>query len=287
MLAITGASGQLGRLTIEQLVRHVDAQKIRAVTRNPESVTDLGVSTRAADFEDPASLATALDGVDRLLLISSNAFGVDGRRVRQHANAIAAAAQAGVGHVIYTSIARASDPGHPAGVAAEHRVTETALATSGLPYTVLRNSMYTQWLLAGAETTLLTGLLVDNSGDGATSYVTREDCAAVAAAVLARGGYEGERLEITGPRAVTGAEIAALFTEYTGHSVRYHPISDEETVAELMTYGMTEPVARYFVTIGRSIREGYTSLVTNVVERITGRKPTTVAGFLAGALRMS
>jgi NAD(P)H dehydrogenase (quinone) len=264
----------------------VDAAKIRAITRSPESISDLGVAIRVADFEDPASLATALDSVDRMLLVSSNAFGVAGRRVRQHANAISAAATAGVGHVIYTSIARAGEPDHPAGVAAEHRTTEAALAESGLPYTVLRNSMYTQWILAGAETTLLTGLLVDNIGDGAISYVTREDCAAVAATVLARGGHEGEHLEITGPRAVTGAEVAALFTEYTGHSVRYHPISDEETVTELMTYGMAEPDARYFATIGLSIREGWTSLVTNVVERITGRKPTTVAGFLAGALRM-
>jgi NAD(P)H dehydrogenase (quinone) len=133
----------------------------------------------------------------------------------------------------------------------------------------------------GLETTLATGMLVDNAGQGAVSYVTREDCAAVAARVLAEGGYEGQRLEVTGPQAVTQRDIAALITEVSGVVVRYYPISDEEAVADLVWHGMSEPVARLFASNGRATREGYTDIVTDVVERVTGRAATSVAEVLA------
>jgi NAD(P)H dehydrogenase (quinone) len=141
--------------------------------------------------------------------------------------------------------------------------------------------MFTELILMSLDVMVSTGRLLDNSGDGATSYVTREDCAAVAATVLAHGGYEGQRLEVTGPRALTLAEVTVLVTEFTGIPVSYVPITDEETVAGLVAHGMAEPVARQFATIGRSTREGYTNVVTDVVERITGRRATSVAEFLA------
>jgi NAD(P)H dehydrogenase (quinone) len=281
MIAVTGASGQLGRLTVRLLLERVDAAQVIALSRTPAAVADLGVRTRAADFDDPDSLLAAFDGAERLLLVSTNVFGTTGRRVHQHANAVEAAVKAGVGQVIYTSIADAGNPGHPAAIAADHRATETALAESGLAYTVLRNSMYTQLILTGLDVMLATGALLDNTGHGATSYVTREDCAAVAAAVLADGGYEDQRLEVTGPAAVTQAEIAALITEFTGVGVRYVPITDEETVADLVAHGMAEPAARLYATIGKSTRDGYTNVVTDVVERITNHKATSVADFLA------
>jgi NAD(P)H dehydrogenase (quinone) len=279
MIALTGASGRLGRLTLRMLLERVDAARVVALSRTPEAVADLGVATRVADFDDPDGLVTAFDGAERLLLVSTNVFGA--RRVRQEANAVRAAVEAGVGHVLYTSIACAGDPAHPAAVAADHRATETALAESGLAYTVLRNSMYTQLIPMGLDVVLATGMLQDNSGDGATSYVTREDCAAVAATVLVRGGHEGRRLEVTGPRAVTQSEVAALITEFSGLAVRYCPITDDETVTDLVAHGMAEPAARLFATIGKSTREGYTNIVTDVVERITGHGATSVAEFLA------
>jgi NAD(P)H dehydrogenase (quinone) len=281
MIAVTGASGQLGRLTVRLLLERVDAARVIALSRTPQAIEDLGVATRVADFDDPDSLVAAFDGAERLLLVSTNVFGTTGRRVQQHANAVRAAVTAGVGHVLYTSFTGAGDPSHPAAVAAEHRASEAALAESGLAYTVLRNNMYTQLILMGLDVALTCGMLVDNSGYGATGYVTREDCAAVAAAVLAQGGYEGQRLEVTGPRALTLVEIAALITEISGVAVRYLPITDEETVGALVAYGMAEPVARLFATIGKSTRDGYTNVVTDVVERITGRRATSVADFLA------
>lgn len=288
MIALTGASGQLGRLTVRLLLERVDAADVLALSRTPAALGDLGVATRVADFDDPDSLVSAFDGVDRLLLVSTNAFGTTGRRVRQHTNAVRAAAAAGVGHVLYTSIPGADNPAHPAAEAADHRATETALADSGLPYTVLGNSMYTELILMGLDVALTTGMLVDNSGHGATSYVTRQDCAAVAATLLAHGGYQGERLEVTGPRAVTQAEIAAMITEFSGVAVRYLPVGDDETVADLVAHGMPGPAARLFATTGKSTRDGYTSTVTDVVERITGRPARSVADFLeANCVRLA
>jgi len=283
MIAVTGASGRLGRLVVRLLLQHVDAASVLALSRSPGAGADLGVSSRLVNFDDPDTLPSAFDGVERLMIISTNVLDPAGRRVRQHANAVRAAARAGVGHLVYSSISCADDPAHPAAVAADHRATEAVLADCGVPYTVLGNCMYTELIVMGLDATLATGLMLDNCGGGASAYVSRVDCAAVAAAVLANGGHEGQRLNVTGPQALTQWEIAALLTEFSGVPVRYVPIRDEETVAGLVAHGMPEPTARQFATIGRSIREGYTSTVTDVVERTTGRRATSIADFLAAA----
>lgn len=280
MIALTGASGQLGRLTARRLLDHVDAARVVALTRTPEAIAGLGVARRLADFDEPAALVRAFDGVERLLIVSTNVLDTTGRRIRQHTNAVRAAARAGVGHIIYTSISRAGDPGNPAAVAADHRATEAALADSGVPYTVLRNYVYTHLIVMGLDVTLSTGLLMDNNGHGACAYVTREDCAAVAATVLARGGYQGQRLEVTGPVALTLADVAALITEFSGIPVRYVPVSDEQIVTDLTANGMPAPLARQFATIGTSIRNGYAGKVTDTVKQITGRAAVSPAEFL-------
>jgi NAD(P)H dehydrogenase (quinone) len=281
MIALTGASGRLGQLTVRRLLDHVDAARVVALSRTPEAVAELGVANRAADFDAPGALVRAFDGIDRLLIISTNVMDTTGRRIRQHTEAVRAAARAGVGHIIYTSISQADDPDNPAAVAADHRATELALAESGVPYTVLRNYVYTQLLLAGLDVTLRTGSIVDNNGHGACAYVTREDCAAVAATVLAHGGYQGQRLEVTGPVALTLGDVAALITEFTGIPVRYLPISDEQTVTDLVRHGMPASLARQFATIGAAIRHGYTGTVTDTVRQVTGRAAVSVAEFLA------
>jgi NAD(P)H dehydrogenase (quinone) len=284
MIALTGASGRLGRLVARMLIERVDAGRVVALSRTPQALAGIRVATREVDFDHPLTLSRALDGVERLLLISTNILSPPDRRIRQHGNAVRAAASAGVGHVLYTSIARADEETNPASVAADHRATESALAEAGVPFTVLRNSPYTQLVLMGVETMLATGTLLDNNGDGATSYVTREDCAAVAAEILAHGGREGAILEVTGPQALTQFDIAGLITEFSGVPVRYEPISDEATVADLVAAGMGWPEARQFATIGKAIRDGYTSLVTDTVERVTGRPPTSVDAFLESRL---
>lgn len=278
MIAVSGASGRLGRLTIRLLLEHVDASRVVALTRTPQAVADLPVTTRVADFDDPDGLSAAFDGLDRLLLVSTNHLG-GGRRIRQHRSAVRAAAAAGVGHVLYTSMLGAGDPRQRA--TADHHATETALVASGVPFTVLRHSLYTELILLGLDVAVATGMLVDNSGCGATSYVTRGDCAAVAASLLAQGGHEGEFLEVTGPRAVSPVDLATMISEYTGVGVRFVPITDDDVVADLVAHGMAGPAARRFATLGAAVRHGCTSTVTDVVERLTGRRATSVATVLA------
>jgi NAD(P)H dehydrogenase (quinone) len=199
MIVVSGASGQLGRRTVEHLRERTDAARVRALSRTHEKVADLGVATGPADFDDPDALTRAFDGAERLLLISTP--GPDERRLAQHANAVQAAAKAGVGHVIYTSVVHATDPDNPSPVAGDHAATERALADSGLTRTILRVNWYTDLLLWSAPAAVAGGVLADNAGEGGTAYVTRDDVAAVAAALLAEGGYEGDLLDVTGPAA--------------------------------------------------------------------------------------
>jgi NAD(P)H dehydrogenase (quinone) len=282
MIVVSGASGQLGRRTVEYLRERVDARRVVAVSRTPERLADLGVATRRADFDDPAGLATAFDGAERLLLISTDAVGQPGVRVRQHTSAIQAAAKAGVGQVLYTSFVRTTDPRNPTFVAPDHAGTEQALVESGLAYTVLRENVYVDLQLFSLPGAVAAGVLATNDGDGATAYLTRDDIAAVAATLLAEGGYENQRLDLTGPAAVTQSELASILSEVTGVPVRYQPLTDDEAVAGMVEHaGMPEPIAQAYATFGRASREGWLNEVTDVVERVSGRRPTSVAEFLA------
>jgi NAD(P)H dehydrogenase (quinone) len=282
MIAVSGASGRLGRRTVEYLRERTDAARVVALSRTPDTPAGLGVATRRADFDEPDGLVTALDGVERLLLISTDAVGVPGHRIKQHTNAIQAAAKAGLAHVIYTSFVRTTHPANPAFVAADHAATEQALVESGLTYTMLRENVYTDMQLLSAPGAVAGGVLASNEGDGAVAYVTRDDIAAVAAAVLSEGGYEGQRLDLTGPAPVTQAELATILSEVTGVPVRYQPLTDDEYVAAMVEHaGMPEPAARAYATFGEAARGGWLSDVTDVVARVAGREPTSVADFLA------
>lgn len=279
MIVVSGASGQLGRRTVQFLLERVDAARVVALSRTPEKVADLGVTTRPADFDEPEGLVRAFGEAERLLLISTDVLGP--ARVRQHTNAIEAAARAGVGHVLYTSIVQATEPDNPAAVAVDHGETERALAESGLTHTVLRENIYAETTLFTAPGAVAGGTLASNRGDGATAYVAREDVAAVAAGLLADGGHQGELLSVTGPAAVTDTEIAAILTEVTGRPVRYQPLTDDQAIAGMVDRGMAEPAAQITASFGRAAREGWFNVVSDVVQRIGGREPTSVADFLA------
>src|SRR6266511_3668132 len=260
MIVVSGASGQLGRRTVQMLLELVDAAEVIAVSRTPDKAADLGVATRHADFDDPDGLVAAFDGAQRLLLISTDAVRTHGYRARQHTNAIRAASRAGVEYVVYTSLTGADRPGHPIGAPmADHAVTERALAESGLAYTVLRNNMYTELLLYAAPAAVASGVLASNQGAGATGYVTREDCAATAATLLVHGGHSERLLDVTGPAAVT----------------------DDQVVAGAIGHGTPPLIAQMTAGFGRAAREGLFDVVTDVVERVSGRQPITVADFLA------
>ncbi|MEV4578714.1 NAD(P)H-binding protein [Nonomuraea jabiensis] len=280
MIVISGASGQLGRLTVKHLLQRVDAARVVALTRTPDAVAGLGVATRYADFDDPASLPSAFEGAERLLMISMGSFdGVPGG----HVNAIEAAAKAGVGQVIYTSFTRAGEPGQPQALIQNHKETERLLAESGLTFTALRFNQWPEmWNLVGVPAlAVATGVLPSNSGDGRVGHITRDDSAAVAAAVLAEGGCEGQLLEVTGPEAVTDTDVADALAQVTGRPVRCEPVSDADLAAVLSERGMPETYVQGWTGLGAYKRAGWFDVTTHAVERLTGRKPASIADYFA------
>ncbi|GAA3076564.1 SDR family oxidoreductase [Streptosporangium carneum] len=290
MIVISGASGRLGRLTVRHLSERVDPSRIVALTRTPEKIADLaglGVRVRQASFDDTESLARAIDGAERMLVIST---GTLGRRVEQHAGAIDVAVKAGVGHVLYTSMTRAGEPGNPLAILADHRDTERILADSGVPFTVLRNSVYADMLSLSLplDRAVETGVLAGSSGAGHVPYVTRSDCAAVAAAVLADGGHEGQFLDVTGPQALDHHGIAAALSQATGRPVRYEPQAEDEARQELVARLPPEVLAKGAEAALESafrfwghVQDGWLDVTTHTVERLTGRPGTTLAEFFA------
>jgi NAD(P)H dehydrogenase (quinone) len=279
-IAITGASGQLGRLTAEALLEKVEPSDVVLVTRTPDALDDLagrGAVVRSGDFDDPASLADAFAGVDRLLLVSASVIGA---RVAQHRAAIDAAVAAGVRSVAYTGI---GNPSHsnPGAAARDHRETEEALLASGLRWTFLRNGIYAESLLNGVSAVLATGKLVTNAGEGRTAYVARADCAAAAAAVLTGDGHEGKAYDITSADALNPAEVAALLAELSGQPVEPVYLDDDDWVATMVEHaGMPEPLAQAIATFGISARRGYLGAVSTTVSELIGREPLSVREVL-------
>lgn len=281
-LLVSGASGKLGRRTAELLLER-GASDLILVTRTPDAVADLGCETRFGDYTRPESLPGAYAGADRMLLISGAELET---RTEQHRAAIDAAAGAGVRHVVYTS---GLDPEahNPAVTSPSHLATEQALAASGLAWTVLRDSLYSEYQAPEAAQAIATGTLAHNRGDGKVAYVSRDDCAAVAAAVLTGDGHEGKTYDVTGAELFGPQELAALYAELGGRPVEARELDDETFVAGLAAAFGDDDHARYgaelVASFGRSVRLGCQSAASDVVERLTGRPPRTLRSVLEQA----
>ena len=204
-IAVTGATGQLGRLIIESLKSKVAADGIVALVRSPEKAGDLGVEARAFDYSRADQLAPALAGVDTLMLVSSSEIG---QRAVQHRNVIEAAKQAGVGRIVYTSVLHADTS--PLDLAAEHRETEAAFAEAGIPTTILRNGWYSENYAGSIQGALMSGALVGSAGEGRVSSAARADYAEAAATVLTSAGHEVKTYELAGDVAWTLPNLATL-----------------------------------------------------------------------------
>ncbi|MFC7672853.1 NAD(P)H-binding protein [Mycolicibacterium sp. GCM10028919] len=270
-IGITGASGQLGRAVATRLLGVVDAADVVLMTRTVESLSDFaarGVSVRPVDFGDRGSLAPAFEGVDSLLLISTDRVG---DRVAGHVAAIEAAKAAGVRHVVYTSVPNPV-PANPALAAPDHLATEDALRSSGMAWTSLRNNLYADMQLASLQQAVEAGRLVVNSGDGRAAYVSRADCAAAAVGALTGGGRTNTAYDITGPRALSAYDLADL----AGSTVEVVQLDDGAYVEALVGSGLPEGAARFVASFGRAVREGYLADVTTAVRDLTGRPPTSL-----------
>lgn len=284
-IAITGASGLLGRATAEFVLQIVNPSEVVLTTRTPGALADFsarGVEVRLADFARPNTLGAAFAGVDRLLLVSTDAIGA---RLESQRAAVAAAEQAGVRHVVYTSVPEPF-PGNPALVVADHAGTEEALRASGLAWTALRNNLYAHMQVPGIEHAAAAGQFVTNAGTGVTAFVTREDCAAVAAAVLTQDGHEGVAYDVTGPQALGAVDLAALAGELGGRGVELVDVDDEAFLAGLLRAGLPEEVAALVTSFGAATREGHLANVTSVVADLTGRRPTALSDVVRSTLKV-
>lgn len=279
-IAITGATGHLGRLVIERLKAEVPAAGIVALARSPAKAADLGVAVREADYAKPETLASALSGVDTLLLISSSEIG---RRVVQHRNAIEAARKAGVGRIAYTSLLHADTS--PLDLADEHRATEAELRGSGIPHTVLRNGWYTENHTGSIGGALAGGAVIGSAGDGRISSAPRADYAEAAVAALTGEGHEGKTYELAGDDAHTLADLAAEISRQTGKTVPYKNLPEAEYAAALVGFGLPEGLAKAIAgwdVAGAS--KGALFDDGRQLSRLIGRPTTPLSAAVADAL---
>lgn len=278
-LLVTGASGNLGRAAVEELMAR-GATNVIAGTRDPSKLADLaakGVEVRKIDFDDP-NLATALSGVERMLIVSTDAIG---QRVQQQQAAISAAKAAGVKHIVYTS-APAARPNADAGLGPEHFWTEIALAASGLDFTILRNHMYAENTLMDLPQAVASGQLFGLIGDRGTSYVTRLDAARAAAGALLSA--EGKSIEdVTGPAPVTNTERADIAAGLTGKPVSVIALPPADLKAGMVAAGIPEGFAEALLAFQRDAATGHHGVATDTVERYSGRAPQPLADFLAAS----
>ena len=276
-LLVVGASGYVGRRVVEILL---DAEEnVVAATRTPEKLDAFahrGAEVRRVDLDDPSSLEPAFAGADRVLLISTDA---PGRRGPQHRAAIDAAIAAGARHLVYTSFS--SPASWESLFGREHAETETALRKSGLSWTILRNNLYTDFLLPRLSTAIGSGRLEAAAGGGGAGYVTRDDCAAAAAAALASAEFDGRTFDVTGPGVVTHAALAKLAGDIGRTRVVYVPRSPEEIHRRLVDSGVAPARADVLVSIDEGIASGWFQAASDSVEELAGRPPASVSEFLA------
>ncbi|MEU4427920.1 SDR family oxidoreductase [Actinoplanes sp. NPDC024001] len=280
-IAVTGATGHLGRLVVEALIsRGVAPGEIVAAVRDTGKaarLAALGVQVREADYDRPETLATAFAGIDRLLLISGNEVG---KRVPQHTAAIEAARAAGVGFLAYTSILRADTT--RVGLAPEHLATEQVIAAAGIPFALLRNGWYIENYTGQFGTALSTGAFLGSARDGRIAAATRADFAEAAAAVLLSaepGVYE------LGGEAFTMAELAAEVARQSGTPVEYRDLPVAEYQAVLVGAGLPEQYAGLLADTDTKIAEGELDTDSDDLTRLIGRPATSLADAVATALK--
>lgn len=280
--AVTGATGQLGRLVLDELLKQANAGDIVALARDPSALADYaakGMQVRAADYDDPASLDAALTGIDRVLLISGNAVG---QRERQHGAVIDAAKKAGVSYLAYTSILKGDTSRLQ--LAPEHVATETLLAKSGLNYDVLRNGWYSDNYVMGLGQALESGKILGAVGNGKLSTASRKDLAAGAAAALLRG-KGGDVYELAGDEAWTMPEFAAEVARQSGKPVEYVNQSESDYAKTLEGAGLPPPIAGMLASTSALSGEGELYDENRDLSRLSGRPTTPISETIAAALK--
>lgn len=276
---VTGATGQLGSRVVATLLERRPAEEVAVSVRDPEKAAGLrarGVEVRRGDFEDPASLDHAFAGIERLLLVSTD--GDNETRLRQHRNAAAAAARAGVRFIAYTSLARADRS--PLALGAVHRETEAAIRATGIPYSMLRNNWYVENETGSIQGAVAGAPVITAAGDGRVGWVSRADLAEAAAAVLAGSGHENTVYELSGPPR-TYDEFARVIGEVLGREVPVQHVELSDYERMIGRFGLPQYLLELLVDAQRGMRQGALDVESGDLEQLLGRPPAPLTESVA------
>lgn len=280
-LLVTGASGKLGQLVLDALLaRGVSASDIIATTRDTAKLAAYaakGVEVRAADFNDPEQTRKAFAGADRMVLISTDALDDKGTRQKQQLAAVAAARDAGLRHIVYTSLPDAESS--KVIFAPDHLNTETAIKASGLSYTLLRNTWYQENMFMSLPQVLKSGTWYTSSGAGGIAHIARADCADAIAAVLASGTTDSATYTLTGPELRDTDAVAALASEITGKPIQVVHLDDTQLAGGMKAAGVPDFLIPTLISFEAAAREGHLGALTDDFETLTGRKPKPFRAF--------
>lgn len=277
MIVVTGASGHLGRLVVEELKKRIPAAQIVAAARTPEKAADLGVEVREASYDRPETLKSAFEGATKVLLVS----GIDANRLQQHSAVVDAAKEAGA-TLTYTSAPKADTT--EAGLAADHKATEDYIKASGVTYTILRNNWYHENYEQAIATAPQLGAVYGAAGDGRIASASRADYAAATAAVLAGEGHDGKVYELSGDTAWTLADLAAEISKVTGKEVAYQNLPKDDYAGVLAGAGLPAPYAALLADVDVNVSRGWLADTPGTLSELIGRPTQPIGDYVRSLL---
>jgi len=288
MILVTGATGQYGSKAIDHLLnKGVKPSEISALVRNAANahhLTSRGIEVKVGDYTDYNSLVTAFQGVEKLLLVSSNDRQAVENRTAQHITVIKAAKAANVKHIVYTSFVRKTNFENSSIAAFQnsHAQTEACLIASGVDYTILQNGIYLEMIpVFTGEKVAETGIILFPAGDGKASYVLREELAEAAAHVLTTEGHEEKIYSLTNSASVSFEEIAKVIGSHLGKDVEYQSPEVGVFESKMKQFGVPDLYIGMFTMWALAQAQGSMDVLNDTLERFLARKPTTMAQFIA------
>lgn len=279
-IMVTGASGHLGNKIVERLLQQ--KAKVIAGSRNLEKLQPLkarGAELRQVDFDQPQNLPEAFKGVDKLLIVSTDSLAVPGLRLKQHEAAVLAAQKAGVKQIVYTSLPN-PDSSYIF-FAPDHLGTEKAIKATGIDYIILRNNWYAENILDAVKNAIQSGVYASSTENGKVSFVSRNDCAEAAAAVLLSDKYHNVTLDIVNAEAWSSQDIAKIAGEISGKEIRYTPITNDQLRAGLESHKLPAFVVDLFGTYEKTVAANKMAMTSSLLLELTGKKPETLKEFIS------
>ena len=273
-LLVTGATGKFGTKVVEALLKIVPANQLAVSVRNPEKAKELhsrGVEVRQGDFDHPETLDSAFAGIERLLIVSAD--GDNETRIRQHANAVAAAERSGVKFIAYTSLANTQESTNL--FAPTHKATEEAIKKTGIPYSFLRNNWYLENEIPSIQGVLAGAPWVTSAGNGKVGWALQQDYAEAAATVLSENGHNNTIYELSG-KPLSQEEFVSVLGDILGKEIPIQQIDDANYTENMKAAGIKDFVVPILVDIQRSIREGSLDVESNDFEIVLGRPATPI-----------